>query len=71
MKLEDYIKTRLTHHLKADTTEQQMIDIAFDLVHELKEHDIEQEKAIQMISTVIRTHTKHLKELLEVLSKLS
>lgn len=71
MKLEDYIKARLVHHLTADTTEQQLVDVAFDLVHELKEHEIPQDKAIQMISKVIRNHTRHLKDLLEVLSKLS
>lgn len=71
MKLEDFIRVRLTQKLTADTTEQQMLDVAFDLIHELKEHEIDQEHAIKLLTKVIRTHTSHLKDLLEVLSKLS
>ena len=71
MKVEDYIRISLTQKLTNDTTEQQMIDHAFDLIHELKEHDIPQEKAIQLVVKVIKTHSLHLRDLLLVLSKLT
>jgi hypothetical protein len=71
MKIEDYIRTRLTQKLTEDTTEQQMIDIAFDLIHELKEHNMSQVAAVRLIVKVIRSHSLHLGNLLLVLSKLS